>query len=89
MAGYHEVVVVPQTLAAMERNAALNRPLWRISSTLFSHIASDNMLKPLGHFATKSSEVIKKYPETYAGDQVRKELEMIKLMEEEEEVAAN
>ncbi|KAJ3300647.1 hypothetical protein HK104_008581 [Borealophlyctis nickersoniae] len=79
-AGFHEVVVVPQTLEAMERQKARNRPLWRISSTLFFHIASDNVLTPLSDFATEESR--KKYPEILTGKQVQKELGFISLMKE-------
>lgn len=41
MAGYHEVVVVDETLEAIQRAKDAGRSLWRISSTLFSHLASD------------------------------------------------
>ncbi|KAJ3187858.1 hypothetical protein HDU85_006251 [Gaertneriomyces sp. JEL0708] len=80
-AGYHEVVVVEDTLKAMERQIARNRPLWRISSTLFYHMASDNVLTPQGHFATP--ETREAYPETLTGKQVQAELGLISLMNEE------
>ncbi len=51
--------------------------MWRISSTLFAHIASDNMLTPVAGFATP--EAVAKYPATYAGVQVEEELKKIKL----------
>jgi hypothetical protein len=51
--------------------------LWRISSTLFSHIASDNILTPVAHFATAETQA--KYPATAAGQQVEDELKKIKL----------
>ena len=81
MAGYHEVVVTDDTLRAVERAKAAGRPLWRISSTLFCHVGSDNELKPLGQFATAagSEEVAAKYPPILAGLQVHRELESIKL----------
>ncbi|KAF2319434.1 hypothetical protein GH714_015797 [Hevea brasiliensis] len=53
MAGMHEVVVTDKTLDAVKKAAEQNRSLWRVSSTLFSNIASDAMLKPLGHFAKR------------------------------------
>mmetsp|Transcript_27241 Transcript_27241/g.53566 ORF Transcript_27241/g.53566 Transcript_27241/m.53566 type:complete len:368 (-) Transcript_27241:121-1224(-) len=77
LAGYHEVVVADATLAAIEKAKAEKRSLWRVSSTLFSHIASDNILEPIGKFSTP--EALKKYPPTKAGHQVQKELDHIKL----------
>lgn len=77
LAGFHEVVVVPETLAAIQKAKQENRSLWRISSTLFSHIASDNNLCPLPKFATK--EALEKYPMILAGDQVQNELKAINL----------
>jgi hypothetical protein len=77
-AGYHEVVVVPATLEAIERAKSQGRTTWRISSTLFSHIASDEVLEPLGHFGN-DPEVRSKYPPIKTGDQVEAELRLIKL----------
>jgi isopenicillin N synthase-like dioxygenase len=77
-AGYHEVVVNEGTLTAAEKAKELGRPLWRISSTLFLHVASDETLQPLKHFA--NVETVKKYPPTLAGDYVTAELKTIKLM---------
>jgi len=76
-AGFHEVVVAQETLAAIERAKKEGRSLWRVSSTLFSHVASDNQLKPLPPFAT--AEAKQKYREILSGDQVAEELGMIKL----------
>ncbi|KAJ3176822.1 hypothetical protein HK101_010368 [Irineochytrium annulatum] len=81
VAGFHEVAVVPSTLQAIERQREKGRPLWRISSTLFYHIASDNELRPLGRFAT--AEALKKYPAMLTGTQVQAELGFIKLSAEE------
>jgi isopenicillin N synthase-like dioxygenase len=77
LAGFHEVVVVQDTLAAVERAKKEGRSLWRISSTLFGHIASDQTLQPLGKFS--NADTLKKYPPTKAGVQVQQELELIKL----------
>jgi len=77
LAGYHEVVVTEDTLKAVETAKKENRSLWRVSSTLFGHIASDNELKPLGRFATP--ENLKKYPPIKAGAQVQQELDVISL----------
>lgn len=52
LAGFHEVVVTDATVAAIDAARAVKRSLWRISSTLFSHIASDQSLEPIGAFAT-------------------------------------
>jgi len=54
-----------------------NRPLWRVSSTVFCHIASDNVLQPIEQF--RNSETLQKYPPTDAGLQVLDELKHIKL----------
>lgn len=77
LAGFHEVVVAEETLGAIEKAKAEGRPLWRVSSTLFGHIASDQVLEPLGKFANDDS--LSKYPPTKAGKQVQDELAAIKL----------
>jgi isopenicillin N synthase-like dioxygenase len=77
MAGFHEVVSVKETVEAIERRRPLGRPMWRISSTLFSHIASDQMLTPVDRFATADS--LAQYPPTTAGEQVVEELAAINL----------
>jgi len=70
LAGYHEVVV---TEAAKER-AKSGGTGWRVSSTVFSHIASDATLTPL--IPTAETD---KYPEVLAGDQVLGELRKLRL----------
>jgi len=77
LAGFHEVVVTEDTLKAVEKAKKEHRSLWRISSTLFGHIASDSLLQPLGRFANEKS--LKKYPPTKAGIQVQQELDAINL----------
>eukprot|EP01006_Ploeotia_vitrea_P050888 TRINITY_DN67511_c3_g2_i1.p2 TRINITY_DN67511_c3_g2~~TRINITY_DN67511_c3_g2_i1.p2 ORF type:complete len:357 (-),score=201.24 TRINITY_DN67511_c3_g2_i1:449-1519(-) len=77
LAGFHEVVVCPETRAVIERKRKAGESLWRVSSTCFTHLASDNMLKVLDKFATE--ENVKKYPPILAGDQVQRELDAIKL----------
>ncbi|KAG2497219.1 hypothetical protein HYH03_004808 [Edaphochlamys debaryana] len=81
MAGFHEVVVVEPTLAAVERARAAGRSTWRISSTVFTHAASDTLLAPLGPFATAPGAAA--YPPTRAGEQVQRELEAICLRKQE------
>ena len=77
LAGFHEVVVDDGALKVIAQKKAEGKSLWRVSSTLFSHIQSDQVLEPLGKFI--SDETKSKYPPKYAGDQVREELEAISL----------
>lgn len=77
LAGMHEVVVTKRTLEAIELARKQSRSLWRVSSTLFAHIASDATLIPLGHFA--ESPEASKYPAILAGEYVEKELSVINL----------
>ncbi|KAL8262445.1 hypothetical protein R6Q59_023794 [Mikania micrantha] len=76
-AGMHEVVVTKSTRNAIEAAKKENRSLWRVSSTLFSNVASDAVLKPLGHFA--KSPLAINYPAMYAGEYFEKELSVINL----------
>ncbi|PKA60358.1 hypothetical protein AXF42_Ash008417 [Apostasia shenzhenica] len=77
LAGMHEVVVTQRTLDAIEVARQHKRSLWRVSSTLFSHIASDLTIKPLGHFAEGPDA--SKYPPMFAGEYVEQELAAINL----------
>ncbi|OWM77208.1 hypothetical protein CDL15_Pgr028845 [Punica granatum] len=77
MAGMHEVVVTKRTIDAVKLASEQNCSLWRVSSTLFAHVASDAVLKPLGHFA--SSPLADKYPPIRAGEFVEQELAVINL----------
>ncbi|KAL6569810.1 hypothetical protein OROMI_014324 [Orobanche minor] len=77
IAGMHEVVVTDHTVDAIKLAVEQNRSLWRVSSTLFAHIASDAMLKPLDHFG--DSPVACKYPPIYAGEFIEQELAVINL----------
>jgi len=84
LAGFHEVVVVKETQAAIAKAREEKKSLWRVSSTLFGHIASDQILEPLGKFAkgknkAETAEIATKYPPTKAGNQVQLELNAIKL----------
>jgi len=76
-AGMHEVIVTPSTVAAAEKAEANGRPAWRVSSTLFGHVASSQVLRPLGPFATEAA--CKEYPPISAGDQVMNILKKIEL----------
>jgi isopenicillin N synthase-like dioxygenase len=77
LAGFHEVVVNEAALAAKEAAAAAGRSLWRISSTLFGHIASAETLEPVAHF--KQQPTANEYPAISAGEQVLAELKAISL----------
>ncbi|XWS35483.1 hypothetical protein CRYUN_Cryun20dG0001400 [Craigia yunnanensis] len=76
-AGMHEVVVTKRTIDAIKLASEQNHSLWRVSSTLFAHIASDAVLKPLGHFA--ELPLASKYPSICAGEFVEQELAVINL----------
>lgn len=77
LAGFHEVIVTPGTTAAITRQRSAHKSLWRVSSTLFSHIQSDQELGPLGHFSTPQN--LEKYTPLLTGDMVRRELQAISL----------
>ncbi|KAK6162915.1 hypothetical protein DH2020_002756 [Rehmannia glutinosa] len=77
IAGMHEVVVTDRTIDSIKLASEQNRSLWRVSSTLFAHIASDAVLKPLDHFA--DSPLACKYPPMCAGEFVEQELAVINL----------
>jgi len=77
LAGFHEVVVSDATVKAYEKAKENGNVLWRVSSTLFGHTASDKILEPIGDFANE--ENAKNYPPTKAGKQVMDELNAIKL----------
>ena len=75
--GTLQVVVAPETVTAIARATEAGKSLWRVSSTLFYGINSDQSLAPVGHFAT--ADGAEAYPHIEAGEQVRQELEHIKL----------
>ncbi|KAI9291108.1 Clavaminate synthase-like protein [Neoconidiobolus thromboides FSU 785] len=77
LAGYHEVIVNERTIEAIEKAKQNQKSLWRISSTLFYHVGSDVLLKPL--IETDNSE---KYPPILCGDYVQEELSFINLKKE-------
>lgn len=77
LAGFHEVVVDASTVKRIDERRAAGKSLWRISSTLFGHIASDQSLKPVGKFS--SFENASSFPDVFAGDQVQEELKAISL----------
>jgi len=78
IAGYHEVVVTEKTIEALTKARQEKRCLWRISSTVFIHVASDKTLEPLLETDQKD-----KFPSIKAGHQVERELKAISLMSHE------
>ena len=94
-AGYHEVVVNEKTVETIERRKVENpdRPLVRISSTLFWHLNSDFDLAPIPKLQEEATRVRAEqfnlgrdegreveYPPTKVGYQVQDELKHIALM---------
>ena len=71
------MVCTQETLDAAERARKEGRPAWRVSSTVFSQIASDEILRPLEGFATP--EAVAAYPPIPSGKYVEQELEAINL----------
>ena len=65
-------------MAATEAARAKGQSLWRVSSTVFGHVASHQLLRPLGvHFPGLPSA--SRYPAITAGDYVEQELSAIAL----------
>lgn len=64
-----QVVLTPEASATAAEGKCNGLSPWRVSSTVFVHIASDVVLQPLGHFLTKESHL--GYPTIAAGEQVR------------------
>ncbi|KAM0282925.1 hypothetical protein ACHAQH_002736 [Verticillium albo-atrum] len=94
-AGFHEVVINEATIGAMKRRTEEHpdRPLIRISSTMFYHLSSDHDLAPVPALAEKAKQLRAKqfdlgndegaeveYPPTKVGFQVQSELKHIALM---------
>eukprot|EP01038_Epipyxis_sp_PR26KG_P005987 gene5987-8244_t len=77
LAGFHEVVVTNETSKVIIARKEANKSLWRVSSTLFGHIQSDQVLEPLPPFSNSST--ITEFPPLKAGHQVLNELQAINL----------
>ncbi|CAI8612506.1 unnamed protein product [Vicia faba] len=75
IASMHDLVVTNQTIDAISEAQDQKRCFWRVSSTLFAHIASDQILKPLGYF--ERSPLAIKYPPIIAEEYVEEELKVI------------
>ena len=74
---FAQVICSEDTLLALKKAQAQGTSTWRVSSTGFGHIASDQKLNPLGPFATP--EATQDYPALDAGEFVQQELEAIGL----------
>ena len=68
LAGFHEVVISPLTAKVIKDKKENGGSLWRVSSTLFGHIQSDQVLEPLAPFNTP--EACAKYAPVFTGDMV-------------------
>ncbi len=87
-AGFHEVVNLPETTKAASEAVRAGRRSIRVSSTVFGHVASDNILEVLSEFLQMFSKthgflacdnILAMYPSIAAGQQVLRELEAIGL----------
>ncbi len=75
---YMQVICTEETIKAREEARQKGKSLWRVSSTVFSQLASDELLRPLGSFATPES--LQEYPAMPVGEFVESELRFINLM---------
>lgn len=75
-------MVTDETLAAIEQaNRSGKLGIWRVSSTVFSQIASDEILQPISPlFATPEAKT--RFPPIACGVYVQQELEAINLKEQ-------
>ena len=80
-AGYHEVVCTRETVEARDAARAAGRSTWRVSSTVFSQLASDELLRVLDGFAEENAagDAEEKYPAMPVGQFVESELRFINL----------
>ncbi len=72
-----QVVWSDRTEAAVHAAKSNGQSLWRVSSTVFGHVASDQLLKPLEPFSCLPAA--SQYPEMKAGAYVEQELSVIAL----------
>ena len=77
LCGFHEVVYTEKTKEGMLKAKDAGKSTWRVSTTLFSHLRHDVILKPLPSF--ENEETIKKYPPMSAYEQLEDELKHINL----------
>mmetsp|Transcript_4559 Transcript_4559/g.6903 ORF Transcript_4559/g.6903 Transcript_4559/m.6903 type:complete len:348 (-) Transcript_4559:146-1189(-) len=85
MAGYHEVIYTDKTKAVVDKKLEENKEgasniLWRISSTLFSHLRYDVDLSPLPEMEKLHvKENLSKYTKMTAHEKLMEELRAINL----------
>lgn len=77
LAGFHEVIATEKAAIKAQEAKQAEKSTWRVSSTCFAHVASDNLLQPLPPFNKKN--LTDPPVSIKAGDQVRAELEAISL----------
>lgn len=76
--GLHEVVATEELARRVADACATgDEQPWRVSTTLFGHMNSDDMLEPLGLFA--DSPHAANYPPMRVGDQVAREINRLQL----------
>eukprot|EP00891_Asterochloris_glomerata_P002047 jgi/Astpho2/2047/Aster-00543 len=72
-----QVICSDATLAAAKKALQAGQSTWRVSSTVFAHVASDQMLRPLACFDSPAAR--QQYPEMLAGHQVLRNYSKAKL----------
>lgn len=89
LAGFHEVMYTEGTKAAMEvASQDPNRILWRVSSTLFSHIRYNVDLSPMEEMKglIDIDEANRKYRKMSAHEKLMEELRAINLAPAEQKL---
>lgn len=79
LAGFHEVIAHKNCAKAARLAKQQNKSTWRVSSTCFSQIASDQLLEPIKGSKFDTEEARTKFPPILTGDQVQAELFAISL----------
>lgn len=77
LSGLHEVVVTEEVCQRAILDQQDGPTPWRVSSTLFGHITSDEVLEVLHPFITDGA--VERYPRMDAGEQVLREIRAIEL----------
>ena len=72
-------VISAETVDTIARRRQEGKSLWRVSSTLFGHVQSDQVLEPLAPFDRTVPGAHVRFPPILAGDQVTAELRAIDL----------
>lgn len=77
LSGLHEVVVTEEAWRCATIDQQCGPTPWRVSTTLFGHITSDEALEVLPPFIT--DHAVERYPRMDAGEQVLREIRAIEL----------